>query len=172
MKKIFITGISGTGKTTIYEELIKRNYYAISLDETDDLCYWVNRETKERIHGYFELNRDFTSQHQWICDIEYLKKLINLDKELVFVLGSASNQDQFINLFNKVILLQCKPMVFIERLNTRTNNDFGKHKTVQDHLLTWYKNFENKLIEGGAISINTDKQIGEVVDEVIEQAMF
>lgn len=169
MKKIFITGISGTGKTTIYEELVKRDYYAISLDETDDLCYWVNRETKERIHGHVELNRDFTSKHQWICDIEYLKQLMSVDKELIFVLGSASNQDEFLSMFDKVIVLQCKPEVFIERLNTRTNNDFGKHKTIQDHLLTWYEDFENKLIEGGAIAINTDRPINEVVDEVIKQ---
>ena len=171
MNKVYVTGVAGTGKTTIYEELVKRGFYAISIDETDGLCSWVNRETKEKVNSKVELNRDFTSKHQWICDVEHLKKITNVDEKVVFVLGVSSNQDDFLNLFDKVLLLQCKPEVFIERLKTRTNNHFGKDKTVQDHMLTWYRNFEIKLLEKGAIPIDANRSIDEVVDEVTKQSL-
>ncbi len=171
MKKIYVTGISGTGKTTVCEELKKRGYYAISIDETDGLCSWVNRETKEKVTVDVELNRAFTSKHKWICDIDYLKDLMSVDKDLIFVLGVISNQEDLFGLFDKTLLLQCEPEVFLKRLNTRTNNDFGKHKDVQDHMLTWYKDFENKSLKGGAVSIDVNKPINEVVDEVIKQTL-
>ncbi len=171
MKKVYVTGIAGTGKTTIYEQLKIKGYTAISIDETDNLCSWVNKETKEKVTEKVELNRDFTSKHKWLCNVDYLKKLLDVKEDIIFVLGITSNQDEFLYLFNKILLLQCKPEVFIERLKNRTNNDFGKDKTVQDHMLTWYKDFENELIERGAIPINVDIPINEVVDEVIKQAL-
>ena len=174
MKKIYITGISGTGKTTIYDELISRGFAAISLDETDDLCCWINKETKEKVETEVELNKDFTDTHSWVCDVKYLQKLLDNamknGSDLVFILGVASNQNDFLDMFDKVILLQCMPDTFIHRLTHRTNNDFGKDKTVQEAVLGWYEEFENKLIERGAISINTEKHIAEVVEEVLKQS--
>lgn len=169
MKKIYITGISGTGKTTIYEELKKKGFHAISLDETEGLCCWVNKETKEKVEGEVELNRDFTSKHDWICDTEYLKKLLTEDVDTVFVLGVASNQDEFLDMFDKVIILQCKPETFLHRLTHRTNNEFGKDKSLQETILGWYKEFEDKMLNRGAVSINTDRPVNVVVDDVIEQ---
>ena len=172
MKKIFITGISETGKTTISEELRNRGFHAISIDETKGLCSWRNRETNERVVGEVDLNKDFTDNHRWICDVEQLKELMKVEFEIIFVLGMASNQDEVSVLFDKVLILQCEPKIFIERLNTRTNNTFGKDPSIQNHMLEWYQDFENELLSKGAVSINTNRPIGEVVDEVIKQAIL
>lgn len=172
MKKIFITGISGTGKTTIAEELKKRGYHAISIDETAGLCSWRNRETNEKFVGNATLNKEFIDTHKWICDIDLLKKYMQTNTEIVFVLGMSSNRDEIAGLFDKVLLLQCKPETFLHRLNTRTNNSHGRDESIQNHMLEWYEAFENKMLKNGAISINTDRPINEVVDEVIRQAVF
>ncbi len=168
--KVYVTGIAGTGKTTVFEELVKKGFYAISIDETDDLCSWVNKETKEKVKRKVELNRDFTSKHQWLCDVDYLKKLIDVNADPVFVLGVTSNQNDYLGLFDRVLLLKCKPEVFLGRIKSRTNNEFGKDSTVQEHMLMWYEEFENKLLTKGAIPIDVDKPINEVVDEVIRKA--
>ncbi|HYC34172.1 MAG TPA: AAA family ATPase [Candidatus Paceibacterota bacterium] len=171
MKKIYITGISGTGKTTIHGELQKRGFHTISLDETDDLCCWIDKETKEKVQRKVELNREFTDKHNWVCDTEYLKKLLDKEADLVFVLGVASNQNEFLNIFDKVLLLQCKPETFLHRLTHRTNNEFGKDKSVQDRIMEWYEEFENKLLNKGAIPINTDRSIDEIVTEVVKHTI-
>ncbi len=69
MKKIYITGVSGTGKTTIAKELEKRGYYGISIDEVKDLCSWINRETGQK-GGWkdADMNLEFVDKHNWICD--------------------------------------------------------------------------------------------------------
>ena len=52
MQKIYITGISGTGKTAIAKELQQRGFYTISIDEVPNLCIWINKETKEKVLYY------------------------------------------------------------------------------------------------------------------------
>ncbi len=170
--KIYVTGISGTGKTTISEKLKKMGFYTISIDETDGLCSWVHKETKEKIKRSIELNRDFTSKHQWVCDIDYLEKLINVDENPIFVLGITSNQKDFLNLFDKVLLLQCEPDIFLKRLKVRTNNDYGKDEAIRNHILEWYGGFESKLLKNGAVSIDAGMPINEVVAEVVRQANY
>ncbi len=170
MKKIYITGISGTGKTTIAEELEKKGFHTIGIDETSNLCSWTNKETQEKVERGVEINREFTSKHNWICDIEYLKKLLDKDIDLVFVVGVASNQDNFLDLFDKILILQCKPETFIKRIKNRSNNVFGKDKTVREHILEWYEDFENKMLQKGAISIDVEQPIDTVIKEVLKQA--
>jgi dephospho-CoA kinase len=169
MKKIYITGVSGTGKTTISKELNKRGYYAISIDEEENLCSWVNQENGKRYVGEAELNPEFVDRHDWICNIELLKKL--MEKDLVFVLGMAGNQDDFLQLFDKVLLLECSPETFCARIDQRTDNDFGKHPEIREQILRRYKSYAEKMLAKGAISINTEKSINEVVEEVLKQSI-
>jgi Cdc6-like AAA superfamily ATPase len=109
MKKIYITGISGTGKTTISKELERKGFYSISIDEIPNLCYWINKNTKERVFTEVDLNKDFIDTHDWICDTDYLKELMNNDTDIVFVLGLASHQKEYLDLFDKILLLGIIP---------------------------------------------------------------
>ncbi len=170
MKKIYITGVSGTGKTTIATELTKRGYYAISLDEAEGLCSWVNQESGQKHKGEAELNPDFVDKHDWICDIKLLKELMDKGNDSVFVLGLAGNQDDFLGLFDKILLLECSPETFCARIDQRNDNDFGKHPEIRQQILGRYKAYANKLLAQGAISINTEMPLKDVVGEVIQQA--
>lgn len=169
MKKIYITGISGTGKTTISKELEKRGIYSISIDEIDNLCVWSNKKTGEKIYREVELNKDFIDTHDWICDVDMLKDLINKGKDKVVVLGVASNQKHFLDMFDKILLLQCKPETFISRILQRTDNDFGKDESAQESILGWYKKFEEEMINTGAVPVDVEKPLEEVVEKVIKE---
>lgn len=46
--KILITGMAGSGKTTIVRALVDKGYKAVDLDDTN-LCTWIHRETGERV---------------------------------------------------------------------------------------------------------------------------
>lgn len=169
MNKIYITGISGTGKTTIAKELEQRGFYTISIDEVPNLCVWIHKETKEKVNYEAELNKEFIDAHDWVCDVEYLNELIKKGTSPIFVLGLASNQKDFIHIFDKTLLLQCSPETFISRIENRTDNDFGKDKTAQEVILSWYQNFENTMLEKGAISIDVEKPLNEVIENIIKQ---
>lgn len=172
MKKIFITGVSGTGKTTIAKELEKRGYYAISIDEVEGLCSWINQETGQKSGGKeVEMNAEFVDKHNWICNTEHLNKLLSKEVDVVFVLGRATNQEDFLHIFDKILLLQCSPETFCKRIEMRTDNTFGKNKKVQQQVIDGYKPYTEKMLGKGAIPIDTEKPINEVVDEVIQKSL-
>ncbi len=172
MKKIYITGVSGTGKTTLAKELKKRGYHAISIDEVENLCSWVNQETGNTHMGEAELNPEFVDKHDWICDINLLKRMMEEGANPVFVLGMPGNREQFYPLFDKILLLQCSPEIFCSRIDQRTDNDFGKHPEIRKQILNKFQKYNEDMISKGAIAINTERPINEVADEVILQASF
>jgi len=166
MKNIFITGISGTGKTTIASELQRKGIRTISLDEIPGLCFWIDKKERIRVEHEVVLDRVFIDTHSWICDIDKLKELLDT-KENTVVLGHVGNQNDFLHVFNKVILLTCRPDTFIARILSRQDNDFGKDKTAQEFLLDTYKEFEQTLIDKGAIIISTEGSLDEVFERIM-----
>ena len=172
MKTVYITGVSGTGKTTLANELEKRGFYTISIDEVDGLCSWVNQETGAKDGGKnTELNIEFVDAHDWVCDIDLLRKLLDKNLEVAFVLGMATNQNDFLHIFDKILLLQCDPEVFCKRIENRTDNDFGKDPKIQKQILARYKPYAEEMIAKGAITINTDRPIHEVVEDVLRKIL-
>lgn len=169
MKKIFITGISGTGKTTIANTLNTKGIHSVSIDEVPGLCVWKNKATGKTVDYEAELNKTFIDAHDWICDTDTLKKLLDVEKETVVVLGNAANQNNFLNLFDKTLLLQCKPETFLERIMQRKDNDFGKEKSAQDLILSWYQEFESNLLKKGAIAVNVEGHIDKVIKTIIKE---
>ena len=170
MKKIYITGVSGTGKTTVAKELEKRGFYTISIDEVEGLCSWVHQETREKHGGKdTELTLEFVDAHDWILDVEYLNKLLEKDVETAFVLGMAGNQNDFLHMFDKILLLQCSPETFSARIDARTDNDFGKDPKIKSQILNRYKSYAEEMLAKGAISIDTEKPIDEVVATVLKK---
>ncbi|PIR97266.1 MAG: hypothetical protein COT91_02300 [Candidatus Doudnabacteria bacterium CG10_big_fil_rev_8_21_14_0_10_41_10] len=49
MSKYYITGISGTGKSTLAEELKKRGFFTIDIDIEKDLCCWRNKKPGRKL---------------------------------------------------------------------------------------------------------------------------
>lgn len=171
MKKIYITGVSGTGKTTVARELQKRGFYALSIDEVDNLCSWVNQQTGEKEGGKdIDMSLDFVDKHDWVCDMENLNMLLSKDAEVVFVAGMATNQDDFLHIFDKILLLQCSSETFCKRIENRVDNNFGKDKKVQQQIRERYKPYTEKMLARGAVSINTEKPLDKVIEEVIKQS--
>ncbi len=51
----------------------------------------------------------------------------------------------------------------------RTDNDFGKDETAQKYLLDTYKDFEEHMLASGAVAINADRSIEEVIASVVAE---
>lgn len=166
MPKIYITGVSGTGKSIVAEELNKRGIVAFDIDAVKDLCGWRDKETGEKADYYSGIGKDWIEAHKWLCDVEKLRELLKKD-DTVVVLGLASNQDEYLNLFDRIFLLHCSEKTFLHRLNTREGEDeFARDSSEQEHILSWYKDFEKKMIERGAIAISIEDPLAIVVDKI------
>lgn len=170
MKKYYITGISGNGKSTIARTLAQNGISSIDIDESN-LCRWVNKETGEIAHWQPGTNKEFFEKHDYACDEERLFKMIEGMDSPVFVVGLADNQKDYLDKFDKVFLFRCDPNILFERISDRDDNDFGKHEEEQNMILGWYERFEKEMVDRGAIAIDTSMPIDEVYEELISHTI-
>ncbi len=168
MKHIYITGVSGTGKTTIANKLRERGVRAYSIDEEPGLCHWVNKADGTVVNYEAKLDREFINSHVWMCNVGQLKELIGHDGPVV-VLGLAENQKEFFSLFDTVLLLQCRPEIFLQRIKDRTDNVFGQDASAQQYVLETYEAFEKEMLQCGAVPVSVEGPIGDVVDGIMTQ---
>jgi dephospho-CoA kinase len=168
MKKVYITGISGTGKTTIANLLKEKGIKSYSIDEVRGLCCWKNKVDGTKVAYEAKLDRAFIDSHVWMCNIGQLKDLVN-QEGMVVVLGLAENQNEFLPLFDKVIVLQCRPETFLKRILARKDNVFGQDETAQKYLLNTYEKFESEMLKNGAVAINVEDSLDMVVRKIINE---
>ncbi len=165
--KILLTGIAGTGKTTVLAELQKQGYVVIDLDATG-ICRWKNKETQE-FTEYGETGRDYDwlTKHGWYCDIEKLKQLLSAIREdkNIFVAGISENIEELIKEFDKVFILNAPDVVVKERLNARTNNHFAKNEEEQNFVLEHSKELLKKIKDFREVDANQSP--GEITSLVL-----
>lgn len=165
--KVFITGESGTGKTTLGKNLKQKGFSVIDIDE-DGLCHWINKETGNRITYKADLNKEFVSNHMWVCDMDILSKKIEGVVNPVFIIGMPENIDDILKISDKVILLKCEPKTFLDRITQRKDNDFGKDKSAQEIILNRYESFERRIENLGAVIAKTDSSEEDVLNDVLK----
>jgi len=106
VKRVLLTGMSATGKSSLVRELVARGYKAV---DTDD--------------GWCEPLPD--GRQQW-RETAIDELLDTEDADVLFVAGCEENQVGFHPRFDQIILLSAPIETVLERLATRTNNQFGK----------------------------------------------
>ena len=181
MKKVYITGVPGIGKSTIVKELNKRGIFAFDIDFAEGLCDWRNEKTNEKVNGDGPHTIEWLRENVWFCDGEKLKELLSQDKpsfakgydrarEIIVAAGIAKNQNEYLDLFDKVFLLQCSEETFLSRMaNRKGDNEFGKSELERQYVLNFYKDFEQKLIARGAVVINAEEPLEVILNNIISK---
>ena len=102
MKRILLTGMSGTGKSSVISELAARGYKAIDADSDE----WSEWAPYVAIPDLPEANEP---ELEWIWRADRIRDLLMTeDAHVLFVSGCASNMSQFKNL--PLDLLDCGPL--------------------------------------------------------------
>jgi broad-specificity NMP kinase len=167
--KTLITGIAGTGKSTIVQELNKRGVEAIDLHDIPGLFFWQDNNTKERVKYSPVHSKDWFDNVDRLCDIDKLKEILSQYNDIIAAgTTSGSNQAEFLSTFDKVILLQSNPETLTRRLETRNNKSgYGKTKAEQEDNVLWQSEFDLLMLSLGAIPVSTEGNIDDVVGEIM-----
>src|SRR3990167_11397506 len=96
-KSILITGVSGTGKSTISEKLNQMGYKAYDMDSYPGLFSMIDKKTKKPVVDHNNENIEKVVGMDWICDKTKLESIIKDESnELAFYCGSASNMEEIL----------------------------------------------------------------------------
>lgn len=168
MKRLFLTGISGVGKTSVANALRARGIAAVDLDSVPELCAFEHRETKQKFHPKIvEVTPGYFKEHQYVCDIEYLKQiLLENQGKAVVVSGTTANQAEFFHLFDGVLLLRCSPENLLKRLRERSHT-YAKTPDLQTMLVKGQSAFDSRQMELGAVPINANGSLTFVVEAIM-----
>ncbi len=168
MSLVYVTGIAGSGKSAVCKELIKRGYEA--KDGDDGLSdFYVNStgEIVERPVDVAERTKEWRSKFTWKMSRDKLLVLKSrASSKTTFVCGVASNEDEYLDVFDKVFALMVDVDTLKGRLNDRDDDSFGKSPHEMDTILEWQQGVEDYYHKVGAQIIDATKPLNEVVDEI------
>lgn len=169
-ESILITGMSGAGKTTICHALADLGYETYNLDNVENLFSMQEIESKEPVKCWDSTNLDWVKSVEWHCDEVQLQRIItNQQNAIAFYCGDASNIVELLSLFTKKILLTIPKEIAKHRLSTRTDNDWGQAKEVQDFLIERSIKKNEELLSKGCHCVDVAKiSAEETVQKVLE----
>ena len=167
--KTLITGIAGTGKSTIVKALNERGVVSIDLHDILGLFFWQNKNSNQKVEYSPVHSREWFDNVDRLCDINKLKEILDQYKDIVMAgTTSGSNQKEFLSLFDKIILLQSDPKTLNHRMQTRTNKSgYGKTNAEQEDNIEWQKEFDPQLLSYGAIPVSTEGDLNRVLDKIV-----
>jgi shikimate kinase len=159
MKRVLITGMSGTGKSTVVAALAARGHRAVDADEP----------------GFSELvgvpEGELTGLGpgtDWVWREDRMHALLAThDADVLFVSGCAPNQGRFYGQFDHVVLLTAPAAVITRRLATRTNNPFGKDPGQLARTLLLQQEVEPLLRRGADLEVDTTAPLDEVIAAIL-----
>ncbi len=146
MRRILVTGMSGTGKSSALAELARRGFRTV---DTDDLG-WTAEDAGE-----------------WWEEARIAALLAEVGTTL-YVSGTVSNQGRFYDRFDAVVLLSAPAEVLLARVAARATNDYGKSQEERELILTHLREVEPLLRATCTHEIDSTLPLEEVVERLIE----
>jgi dephospho-CoA kinase len=163
--RVLLTGVSGTGKSTVSEALADRGYRSIDLD-TSQWSHWV-----DYVPTADEAGTSVLPGKDWMWREDRVHDLLAIDDaEVLFISGCAINMGQFYSQLDHIILLAAPSAVVAERLLSRTNNDYGKSSDEFERALSLIETVEPLLRQAATAEIDTSMPLLQVLDAVLRTA--
>jgi gluconate kinase len=160
IRNYLIEGVSGTGKTSVCNELRRRGYHAINGDT--DLAYQGDPETGEPTD-------DVRSHWHHIWPVDRVRALVaDRSERFTFFCGGSRNVVKFLDLFDAVFVLEIDLDTLNRRLDQRPEDEFGSQPSERDLIVRLHRTKED--IPTNGISIDATAPLTQVVDQIVRRA--
>ncbi len=158
IRNFLIEGVSGTGKTSVCHELRRRGYHSINGDT--ELAYQGDPVTGQPVDG-------FAHEHH-IWDVDKVRALVaDKSHDASFLCGGSRNFASFVDLFDRVFVLEIDLDTLNRRLAGRPENEWGGRPAERKIIRQLHATAED--IPKSGIAIDATAPIARVVDEILEK---
>jgi dephospho-CoA kinase len=149
MRRVLVTGMSGTGKSSALVELRSCGFETVDTD-LDGWSEWSDEDG-----GYL-----------WRQD--RIAELLARPRETtLYVSGTVSNQGRFYPEFDAVVLLSAPAEVLLARLESRATNPYGKAPAERDLILEQLEEVEPLLRATCTHELDAAQPLETVVAELV-----
>jgi shikimate kinase len=150
MRKILVTGMSGTGKSSALAELAKLGFRAVDTD----------------LGGWSEWS-DAEGGYVWRED-RMTELLAGDEGPSLYVSGTVSNQGHFYDRFDAIVLLSAPAEVLLGRIASRSTNPYGKVPGEQELILRHLAEVEPLLRRTCTHELDAAEPLATVVDQLVD----
>ena len=173
IKNYLIEGVSGTGKTTVAEELQRRGYHVLHGDR--ELKYRGDPETGEQVDEPIHENdweKTLWRQKHLLWDINKVKSVIaDQSIPISFFCGGSRNHSRFIDLLDGVFILEVDDIhELYRRMDERVAcdpTDFGG-KPEEKELVALLHQTKEDIPKNGTV-IDATMPLEYVVDKILSK---
>jgi dephospho-CoA kinase len=152
MTIVLVTGMSGTGKSTVLAELHRRGHQVVDTDDGD----WS-----------FTAPDPQTGLPEQLWREDRIEALLAEHREgTLYVQGCVSNQGGFYKYFDAVVVLTAPVEVILERIATRTTNPFGKSADERTRIRRDVETVEPLLRASATAEIDATAPVEAIADEL------
>jgi hypothetical protein len=165
VRRVLVTGMSGTGKSAVVAELRARGHRAVDLD-CPDYSEWADVEDDDGAPGSaVEPGRD------WVWREDRVRELLaREDGDVLFVSGCAANMRVFLPCFDRVVLLSAPLDVILGRLAARGPGGYGSRPHESARVTALVGEVEPLLRRVADHELDTRGAVGGTVDALLRIA--
>jgi shikimate kinase len=173
---VYITGVPGSGKSTVCEALQARGYSSVDAD--DHIGAWVSRDSGETLReppAFDARTPEFYAQHDWRYQVGKAEHLAaSYGATVCFVCGYGGGEPEIAHLFARAFFLHVDEDELRQRLVTRTNGPFAhaSHvvKTAQvERVLPHRAMLEEMWLRNGLELVDSMQPLTAVVADVLKR---
>ena len=162
--KVFITAVSGVGKSAVVKELVKRGYTAYDADDRDlNLTRLEVKETGEPAdwpEGFVDW-----SYYSWNANEDRLQELL-AENDTVFVAGFLGNQEKLYHYFDKLVGLTVGPTEHERRLRERPQREVGDNDKNNQRRLERYSMHMAKFAASGFVMVDNSGTLEKTLSQI------
>jgi hypothetical protein len=154
MRVYLITGNPGLGKSALAAELSRRGLIAV---DADDLAFWED-SAGVRVDQPPEPDDDWRLAHRWVWSRARLEQCIagfSGDAGRMFLCGTARNQTEMLDLFERVFLLMIDDETQMARLKSpaRTTSP-ARTEAIRQQIREGRPVFQSRMLSRGAVPLD------------------